>query len=299
MIVTLLQQLLNGLTLGAVYALVAIGYTLVFGVARLIFFAQGDLSMVAAIVVSIMLRVTAPALGTGVGAAALAITVATGATVAVALLSERFALRPLRRAPKTKQLVSSLGVMLVLQNVVYVTIGSEAMPFPALLPETTWRWGELTVTPVRLVVLATAGGVMAGVWFLVSRTSLGLLIRAVADSEQNAARTGVDRDRTVQWTFALAASVATAAGVMLALFDTVVRYDMGFLPGIKGFTAAVLGGLGSVPGAVVGGLLLGVVEALAAGYVSSDYRHVVAYAVLILVLVFRSRGLLGKSRTAS
>lgn len=285
------QQLVNGLALGAIYALIAIGYTLIFGVLRLVFFAQGDLGMVAAFSALLSMRwLQAHGLPTGL-AVAVGVVIAAVVTVLVSLASERIALRPLRQAPRTKQLISTLGVMLVLQNTVFFAISSENLAFPVRLAGSGWTPGGIVVSPVQVLIPVIALLVMIGTYGIIERTQLGLKIRAISDNPIAAARLGIDRTSVVRATFALGGLIATAAGLMMALYDGVVRFDMGFLPGIKGFTAAILGGLGSIPGAAVGGVLIGIIEAIGAGYISSEYRHVFVYLVLILVLLFRRNGL--------
>lgn len=299
MIETLVQQLINGAVLGAIYAVIAIGYTLIFGVGRIIFFAQGDLSMVAAVTMLFVMR-TGSAHHWAYPVALLAGLVA-GAAVAVAAatVSERFALRPLRRAPKTKQLIASLGVMLVLQNLVFLLVSSENLPFPSLAGEAALSAGGLAISPLKIGIVVVSFVSAALVWIVVEHSRFGLTMRAVADNPENAQRVGIDCDRVIRQTFVLGGIVAAVAGVLLASYDSVVRFDMGFLPGLSGFTSAVLGGLGSIRGAVVGGLTLGIIESIGAGYVSSDYQHVITFAVLIFVLAFRRRGLVESASSGS
>lgn len=294
--VELAQQVVNGLTLGSIYALVAIGYTLIFGVLRLVFFAQGDLSMVSAFVMLFAVNALSGLGASPAWAISLGLLAAAVATALVAMGAEWIALRPLRQAPRTKQLISTLGVMLVLQNTVYFAVSSESLAFPVQLPDTAWSVRGVSLAPVNVVVVGTALLLVTCTHALIERTRIGLKIRAVFDNPVAAARLGIGYTRVVRVTFALAGILASAAGIMLALYDGVIRFEMGFLPGIKGFTAAVLGGLGSIPGAMVGGVVIGLIEALGAGYVSSDYRHVFVYVVLILVLLFRSQGLLRSPR---
>jgi branched-chain amino acid transport system permease protein len=285
------QQFVNGLALGAIYALIAIGYTLIFGVLRLVFFAQGDLGMVAAFSALLSMRwLQAQGLPAGLAVAAGIVTAAV-VTVLVSLASERIALRPLRQAPRTKQLISTLGIVLVLQNTVFFAISSENLAFPVALAGSGWTPGGIVVSPVQVLIPVIALLVMIGTYGIIEHTRLGLKIRAISDNPTAAARLGINRTSVARTTFALSGLIATVAGLMMALYDGVVRFDMGFLPGIKGFTAAILGGLGSIPGAALGGVLIGIIEAIGAGYISSEYRHVFVYLVLILVLLFRRNGL--------
>ncbi|HFK6837708.1 TPA: branched-chain amino acid ABC transporter permease [Enterobacter roggenkampii] len=308
---TLIQQLINGVMLGSIYALIALGYTMVYGILRIINFAHGDILMVGALTtLSAMnaLNTTFPhmpqLLQLGV---ALMIAMAVCALLAMAV--ERFAYRRLRNAPRLAPLISGIGVSVLLQTVamiiwtrnplmfaqilpmdpIAVTSGSEAHP-PAIV----------TVTGIVTVVLALA--VMTGLWLLVEYTRLGRGMRAVAENPRVATLMGVNPNAIITLTFAIGGAFAALAGVMMASNYGNASFSMGFLPGIKAFTAAVLGGIGNIRGAMIGGILLGIIEALGAGYLGelthgvfgSNYQDVFAFMVLILVLVFRPAGLLGE-----
>ena len=308
---TLIQQLINGVMLGSIYALIALGYTMVYGILRIINFAHGDILMVGALTtLSAMnaLNTTFPhmpqLLQLGV---ALMIAMAVCALLAMAV--ERFAYRRLRNAPRLAPLISGIGVSVLLQTVamiiwtrnplmfaqilpmdpIAVTSGSEAHP-PAIV----------TVTGIVTVVLALA--VMTGLWLLVEYTRLGRGMRAVAENPRVATLMGVNPNAIITLTFAIGGVFAALAGVMMASNYGNASFSMGFLPGIKAFTAAVLGGIGNIRGAMIGGILLGIIEALGAGYLGelthgvfgSNYQDVFAFMVLILVLVFRPAGLLGE-----
>lgn len=285
----LLQQLLNGLTLGCIYGLIALGYTLIFGVMRLIFFAQGDLCMIGAFgafgAISLFPNGRAFALP-------IALAGATAAAVAVGVLSQRVAMRPLRSAPRTKQLIASIGVSIVLQNAVLVWVSSQTLVFPTVLPGANWLIDGVTVNPSTPFIVVGAAILMTALEWTLRRTRLGLHLRAVSESPETAELDGISVDGAMTWTFIIGSILAACAGVMLCIHDGVAKYDMGFLPGIKGFTAAIVGGFGRPSGAMLGGILLGIAEGLAAGYISSIYKDLIAFVLLVLVLVARPEGLL-------
>jgi len=291
----LTQQLVNGLTLGCMYALIALGYTLIFGVMRLIFFAQGELCMVGALAAFLVFGRLAGRVGEGSPLALIvALAAAVAASAIVAALSEYLAIRPIRRAARTKQLIASLGVSLILQNAVLLGVGAENFSFPSLLPASSWSVLGAVVTPVQVFIIACSLLLMLTLQWLLTSTRLGLRLRAVSENTETAELDGIDIDRTIRATFVIGAVLAAFAGVMMGSYDGVVKYNMGFLPGIKGFTAAILGGIGRASGAMVGGLFLGLAETLAAGYVSSTYKDVIAFGLLVLILLVRPSGLVGK-----
>lgn len=293
---TIAQQLLTGATQGCLYALIAIGYTLIFGVLRVIFFAQGELSMVGAFAATgaaIFLRAYAPGYLVLPGSLVAGVSV----PIAVGVLVNSVAIRPLRDADRTKQLVASVGVSLVLQNLMMLTVSSQAIPFPRLVPDGSWWVGQVHATSPQLAILITAPVVMAIVTYQLFGTQLGLRIRAVAENPSLARAEGIRVGRTSHVTFVLASAVAGVAGFLMATYDGVIKYDMGFLPGIKGFTAAILGGFGNPKGAMLGGLVLGLLEALAAGYVSNAYKDTIAFAALVAILISRPGGLVQRSAT--
>lgn len=287
------QHVINGLTSGSVYALIALGYTLIFGVMKLIFFAQGDLCMVGAFGAFALLTWLGPFESPLVGTS-IAVVGAAAAAVVIGLLAERLAIRPIRSAPRTKQLIASLGVSMILQNAALLGISSQFKVFPQTLPTSVWSVGSVTITATQACILLSAILLMGGLHYVLRSTRVGLQMRAVADSPIDAELDGIDVGRTVSWTFGLGAGLAGFAGVMMGLYDGVIKYDMGFLPGIKGFTAAILGGFGSPIGAMLGGLLLGLSESMASGYISARNKDVVAFIVLVLVLIVRPSGLIGR-----
>jgi branched-chain amino acid transport system permease protein len=287
-----LQQLINGLTLGGIYALIALGYTLIFGVIKLINFAQGEMSMIGAFVALAVLGLLAPAAGPFPLVIAFATALAVAAALGVGV--ERLAFRPVREAPPLAALITSLGVSIFLQNVVMVSVGSDNKSFAAVFAPGHIQLGSARVTHLQGAILILAVVLMAGLDVLINRTRFGRSVKATAENRQLAMLVGISPKRATVLTFVLASGLGSAAGVMYGLYYGVAKYDMGFLPGIKGFTAAILGGMGNIRGAMVGGVALGLMEALAAGYISADYKDVFAFGVLILVLVFRPQGFLGE-----
>ncbi|MEP9005934.1 branched-chain amino acid ABC transporter permease [Enterobacter bugandensis] len=308
---TLIQQLINGVMLGSIYALIALGYTMVYGILRIINFAHGDILMVGALTTLSAinaLNTTFPhmplLLQLGV---ALMIAMAVCALLAMAV--ERFAYRRLRNAPRLAPLISGIGVSVLLQTVAMIIWTRNPLMFPQILPMapiTVTSGSEMhppaIVTVTGIVTVALALAVMTGLWLLVEYTRLGRGMRAVAENPRVATLMGVNPNAIITLTFAIGGAFAALAGVMMASNYGNASFSMGFLPGIKAFTAAVLGGIGNIRGAMIGGILLGIIEALGAGYLGelthgvfgSNYQDVFAFLVLILVLVFRPAGLLGE-----
>jgi len=298
----LLQQILNGLVLGSVYALVALGYTMVYGILQLINFAHGDVLMVGA-----MVGVTIAGLLVGSGLpgylillAALACAIPT--CVLLSLFIERVAYRPLRNAPRLAPLITAIGVSIVLQTVAMIIWKPNPIVFPDLLPTTPIEIGGALLAPKQLLILVVSATMMIGLMLLVNRTKLGRAMRATAENPRIAGLMGVNANQVIAATFAIGAALAAVAGVLVAMNYNIAQFSMGFIPGLKAFTAAVLGGIGNLAGAVVGGLLLGVIESLGAGYIGdltggflgSHYQDIFAFVVLIVVLVFRPSGIMGE-----
>jgi branched-chain amino acid transport system permease protein len=298
----LLQQIINGLVQGSVYALVALGYTMVYGILGLINFAHGEVVMVGAMVALsvIMLLINSglpPLLVLLAG-----MIVAATACMALGYAIERVAYRPLRNAPRLAPLITAIGVSIVLQNLAMIIWGREYHPFPALLPGGTHTFGGAVINEVQIIIVLAALAVMAGLLALVHRTRLGRAMRAVAENSAAAALMGVDINAVISVTFMTGSALAALAGVMVSANYGIVHYYMGAILGLKAFTAAVLGGIGNLRGAMLGGVLLGLIESLGAGYIGdltggffgSNSQDVFAFIVLIAVLVFRPSGLLGE-----
>lgn len=292
------QQLVNGLTLGAVYALIALGYSMVYGVLRLLNFAHGDVYMIGAFVGYGVLTALSPYAGV-LPAWAVILTMLLAAMLLCGLLGvviEWFAYRPLRNAPRIAPLLSALGVSFFLQNAVLLTLSANhrAIHSETLIPPGAGLdLGLAQLSTVRLLVIVVAIVLMVALHILVRRSNLGRAMRAVALDREAAAMMGINVDRVIVATFFIGSALAGAAGVLVGLVFTRVWHLMGFTAGLKGFTAAVVGGIGNIPGAMLGGILLGVSESLATGFVSPSYKDLIAFVVLILVLLIRPAGLLG------
>jgi len=298
-----LQQLINGLVLGSVYALVALGNTMVYGILELINFAHGEITMMGAMVaLSVIgaLALAAPGLP-GVLVLGAGLVVAIPVCVALGLLIERVAYRPLRHAPRLAPLITAIGVSIILQNVAMLIWGKQYLPFPAILPQGRHTLYGVSITDVQIAILLLATAIMLLLILMVQKTRLGRAMRATAQSRQVASLMGVDVNRVIAATFAIGSALAAVAGVMVSAYYGLAHYYMGFLLGLKAFSAAVLGGIGNLGGAMLGGLLLGLIESFGAGYIGdltggflgSNYQDVFAFFVLIAVLVFRPSGLLG------
>ena len=294
-----LQQLINGLTLGAIYGLIAIGYTMVYGIIGMINFAHGDIYMMGAFNALILFLVL---FGFGVSWVPLAIVLVLIGTVAVTAAYgwtvERVAYRPLSGSTRLAPLISAIGMSIVLQNFVQLLQGARNKPLHSLIQGgiTIFEDGGFAVTVRYLqmgIVLVTVL-LMVGFTFLITRTPLGRAQRATEQDKKMAALLGVNVDRTISLTFVIGAGLAGVAGLMVLLYYGQIDFYIGFLAGIKAFTAAVLGGIGSLPGAMVGGLLIGLIEVFWSGYFSVEYKDVATFSILVMVLIFRPTGLLGR-----
>jgi branched-chain amino acid transport system permease protein len=301
---TFIQQIVNGLTLGAVYAMVALGYTMVYGIIQLINFAHGEVVMIGALVSFSVIGALIEA-NTGLPGSMLVLAgalVAIPTCVAVSVMMERVAYRPLRGAPRLAPLITAIGISIILQHIAMMIWSRNPLAFPQILDNRVFRVGGATVTSVQLAIWATAITMMGLLSLMIYRTRLGIAMRATSQNPQVAGLMGIDINRVIAITFAIGAALAAIAGVMVGSYYGIAHYTMGALLGLKAFCAAVLGGIGNIPGAMLGGFLLGVVEALGAGYIGdftnnwfgSNYQDVFAFIVLILVLVFRPSGLLGE-----
>jgi branched-chain amino acid transport system permease protein len=294
----LIQQLLNGITWGSIYALIALGYTMVYGVLRLINFAHGEVYMMGAMTGYYTARwlglAAEPSLG-GLLLVLLASMVACGALGAVI---ERVAYRPLRAAGRLAPLITAIGVSLLLQNTGQLVFGADPKFFPSLLrSRELFRSGDIAISNIQVTVLVTALVLMGLLEYIVQRTRFGRAMRAVSYDAPAAALMGVPVDRVITGTFVLGSMLAAAAGILVGLSNPKIDPLMGLMPGLKAFVAAVLGGIGSVPGAMAGGLLLGVIETLVTGYLSSTYRDAIAFVILVVILLYRPTGLFGRPET--
>jgi branched-chain amino acid transport system permease protein len=294
----LLQQLTNGVAWGSIYALIALGYTMVYGVLKLINFAHGEVYMVGAMSGYYAAHALGVARHPSLAGLAAVLLVSMAACALLGALIERVAYRPLRAAPRLAPLITAIGVSLLLQNLGQVVFGADPKFFPPLLEsrEVLRAGAGLALSNIQIAVLGTALLLMAGLEFIVMRTRFGRAMRAVSYDAPAAALMGVPVDRVIQGTFVLGSMLAAAAGVLVGLSNPKIDPLMGLMPGLKAFVAAVLGGIGSIPGAMLGGLLLGVIETLVAGYLSSTYRDAIAFVVLVLILLYRPAGLLGRAQ---
>jgi len=299
-----LQQILNGLVLGSVYALVALGYTMVYGILQLINFTHGEVLMIGAMVsltMVMLLQSMFPELN-GLWIMVMALVVTIPVCMILSATIERVAYRPLRNAPRLAPLITAIGLSIVLQTLAMMIWGPNPKVFPDLLPTTPIEIGGAFLAPKQLLILVVSAVLMAGLIILIQTTSMGRAMRAVSENPKIALLMGINPDRIIAITFMIGAALAAVAGMLVAMNYNIVHFTMGFIPGLKAFTAAVLGGIGNVPGAVLGGLLLGVIESLGAGYIGditggflgSHYQDIFAFAVLIIVLLFRPSGLLGE-----
>ncbi len=297
-----LQQLINGITLGSIYGLIAIGYTMVYGIIGMINFAHGDVFMVGSfisLIVFVGLGVTA-ASGAGVLLLALLLVL----LIAMILTSvwgwtiERLAYRPLRGSFRLAPLITAIGMSIVLQNFVQISQGARVKPLEPLITGGYKITGEgsklVQISNMQIIIIITTIVLMIGFTLLINKTSLGRSQRACEQDQKMASLLGVNVDRTISLTFVMGAALAAVAGTLFVLYYGVIDFFIGFLAGVKAFTAAVLGGIGSLPGAMLGGLLIGLIETFWSGYFSVEYKDVAAFSILAIVLIFMPSGLLGK-----
>ncbi len=286
-----LQQLLNGLSLGAIYALIALGYTMVYGVLRFINFAHSDVFMVGAFIGYYMGKII-PA-GTVWGGLAILASAMIGCAV-LGIAIERLAYRRLRGGPTLNVLITAIGVSLLLEYSGQVFFGAAPRTFPEIFPSRTFQFGSLVVSTNQLAVIVVAVVLMVALQLIVFRTKIGTAMRAVALNPKAAQLVGVNNDVVISFTFGLGSALAAAGGILYALNYPSIDPLMGVMPGLKAFVAAVLGGIGNIPGAALGGLILGTVETFVNGSQWSTYKDAIAFAILIVILLFRPAGLLGK-----
>lgn len=323
-----LQQIINGLTTGSVYAIVALGYTMVYGVIQLINFAHGEVVMIGAMVAFTVIMAIAGA-GTPLPPAVIVLAgvlAAIPVCMTIGYLLERLAYRPLRHAPRLAPLITAIGMSIILQHLALLVWGRDPRAFPQIMENASFSIGGAAISTVQIVIILLSLAMMGGLTWFVYRTKFGIAIRATAEDVRVAALMGIDANRVIAATFIIGAGLGAVAGVMVGTYYGIAHYTMGFTLGLKAFSAAVLGGIGNLAGAMLGGLVLGLVEALGTGYISeitdlckwpivgdggglltercmadghvvlfgSNYQDVFAFLVLILVLVFRPSGLLGE-----
>ena len=293
------QQLINGLSLGSIYGLIAIGYTMVFGIIGMVNFAHGDVFMVSAFIALILFLILTQVLGvTAIGLALLIVLVLGMLLTALwSWVIERVAYRPLAGSFRLAPLISAIGMSIFLSNFVQVAQGPRNKPVPPMLNDTISipiGDGHATISEKQFLIFIVTAVLLVAFWALVQKTKLGRAQRACEQDRRMAALLGIDVNRTVSFTFVIGGALAAVAGLMFLTYYGVVNFSDGFTPGVKAFTAAVLGGIGSLPGAVIGGLLIGLIETMWSAYFSIDYKDVAAFSILAIVLIFMPSGLLGR-----
>jgi branched-chain amino acid transport system permease protein len=295
------QQLINGITLGSIYGLIAIGYTMVFGIIGMVNFAHGDVFMVSAFIalVTLLLLTTWLGIGSFVVALLIVLIVAMLFTSLLNWAIERVAYRPLRGSFRLAPLISAIGMSIFLSNFVQVAQGPRVKSIPPFFNEVIVLMSgsdgyDVAVSYKQIVVWVVTAALLLVFWFVVTKTALGRAQRACEQDQKMAALLGIDVDRTISVTFVIAAALAAVAGTMYLLYYGVVSFNDGFVPGVKAFTAAVLGGIGSLPGAVLGGLIIGLIETFWSAYFSIEYKDVAAFSILAIVLIFMPSGILGR-----
>lgn len=288
-----ISQIIEGISLGGVYALIALGYTMVYGVLGLINFAHSDVFMLGAFAGVFAIGILGTA-GTGIVALVLCLLFSMVVCAVLGVTIERFAYRPVRNAPKLTPLVTAIGVSMLLQNLAVLKFGSTPRDFPALVGSDALHIGPITTKWVKIIDFGAAVLLMVLLTLLVQRTRVGKAMRAISTNLDAAKLMGVATDRVISLTFALGSALAAAGGILFALDQPRVEPLMGVQPGLKAFVAAVLGGIGNIPGAMLGGLLIGLVEQMSAAYISSSFAPAIVFLILVLVLLLRPQGLLGR-----
>ena len=293
-----LELFVGGLTRGSIYALIALGYTMVYGIIELINFAHGEIYMIGAFTALILSSVLAMAGMSGPAVLVLASIVAVLYSACYGFTVEKIAYKPLRRAPRLSPLISAIGMSIFLQNYVMLAQTSDFLPFPSLLPDLDFiRESIPFIGSTELIIVLVTAAIMVLLTLLIKFTKMGKAMRATAQDRNMAMLVGVNVNRVISQTFIIGSALAAVGGVLIASHIGRINFYIGFIAGIKAFTAAVLGGIGSIPGAVLGALVLGWTESFATGYVSSDYEDVFAFALLVVILIFRPAGLLGRATT--
>ncbi|MFC2742950.1 MAG: branched-chain amino acid ABC transporter permease [Selenomonas artemidis] len=283
----ILQQLINGVSLGSIYALIALGYTMIYGIIKLINFAHGDIYMVGAYLGFYAITLGIPVVP--------AILISMAVTSLLGIAVERFAYRPLRHAPRISVLITAIGVSFLLEYVMMALVSPTPRTFPATISDVSWTFEGLVISGQQLLIMGVTFVLMVILTYIVRATKIGKAMRAASYDTEAAQLMGINADRIISITFAIGSALAAVAGVLIGIYYNSIDPLMGLMPGIKAFVAAVFGGIGILPGAVVGGIVLGIVEAFISGFGFSMFRDAAAFAILILVLLLRPAGIFGKN----
>ncbi|TJX15830.1 branched-chain amino acid ABC transporter permease [Tissierella creatinini] len=281
------QQLINGITVGGIYALIALGYSMVYGILRIVNFAHGDIFMMGTFLGLFFTQ----SLGMQFY---IAFPLSAAATAFIGIFVEKIAYRPIRIADKLAVLISALGVSIFLQNLAQIIWGTETHAFKSGIEVSTFKFGGLILSNIQLIVIFLSCVLMMGLYFVVNKTKIGVAMRATSHNLNSAKLIGINTDRIISFTFGIGSALACIAGLLVGIYYDAVFPIMGYSYGLKAFAAAILGGIGSIPGAMVGGFVIGIVETFGAAYISAGYRDAFAFGILIIVLIFRPSGILGK-----
>ncbi len=285
----LTQQILNGLVIGGIYALIALGYTMVYGILQIVNFAHGDVYMIGAFLGLILMRSFEMPFYIAFPTAAIT-------TAFIGIFIERIAYRPIRVADKLAVLISALGMSIILQNFAQLVWGTETHPFNSGIAIKTYTFGSVTLSNIQITVILLSWLLMLLLYFIVNKTKIGIAMRATSHNINHSRLMGINTDKIISFTFGIGSALACLAGIFVGIYYDAVYPMMGYSAGLKAFAAAILGGIGSIPGAMLGGFVIGLVENLGAAYISSGYRDAFAFGILIIVLIIRPSGILGKKR---
>uniref|UniRef100_A0A7C3Q148 Branched-chain amino acid ABC transporter permease n=1 Tax=Dictyoglomus thermophilum TaxID=14 RepID=A0A7C3Q148_DICTH len=287
MLENILQQIINGISLGSIYALIALGYTMVYGILRLINFAHGDIYMLGAFIGFF-------ALGSWNMPFAIGLIIAMLLTAIIGILVEKLAYKPLRNAPRISLLITAIGVSFLLENIMVLLVGATPRAFPQKISTEVYLIGNIIVTNKQIIILSVSIFLMLFLQFVVNKTKIGRAMRAVSQDKEMAQMLGVNIDNVISFTFALGSALAAAGGVLVGMYFNKIEPYMGVMPGLKAFVSAVLGGIGIIPGAMLGGFIMGIAEVLVSAFISSTIRDAIAFIILIVILLVKPTGILGK-----
>lgn len=288
MLEIILKQLLNGVTVGSIYSLVALGYTMVYGIIKLINFAHGDIYMVGAFIGLIVATYFTNNF-------IVVIAVAMALTSLLGVLVEKVAYKPVRNSSRISALISAIGASIFISNLVVLINGPQREAYPQIFPEVNFELGGITISFLQIFIILVSIALMFGLYYIVHNTKMGVAMRAVSQNLTTARLMGINSDRIISFTFAIGSALAAAAGVLVGTYYRAVDPLMGLLFGLKAFVAAVLGGIGSIPGAMVGGLVLGLAEVMGVAFISPSFRDAIAFGILIFILIVKPSGLFGKA----